>query len=104
MLYEFAWAHPNLYKKTSTPNSKYNELRVQSTYGLLDSVALRLIVENGYNFKKAPFLNRSSSIEDNATFGREMKFNETVESIIYTTYYYHEEQFSGTVRVQWLPK
>ncbi len=98
--YEFAWGYPLLYK-VENKHQDYYELRIQSTYGLLDSINLSLIVENGYKFRKEPFLTRSSSIEEHASFGREMKFQKTEESIIYTTFYYNENDFYGTVRAQW---
>jgi len=104
--YEYAWGYPHLFrtKIATTKEPKYDEIRLQSTYGRLDNIGLKLVVEKGFNFSKKPFLSKSLSLNDSASFDRELKFNKIDVSIIYDTYSYYEDNFFGTIRVQWTPE
>jgi len=103
--YQYAWSFPNLYRSQKSDNDKYvyDETRVQSTYGELERVSLKLAVEKCFKFSKAPFLKKSSSIDDSATFSAEFPFNNVEKSIIYDIYSYSEENFFGTLKAEWIP-
>jgi len=103
--YQYAWSFPNLYRCQKSDNGKifFDEIRAQSTYGELEKITLKLAVEKGFKFSKTPFLKKSSSTDDLATFGTEFPFDNIEKSVIYDTYSYSEDNFFGTLKAEWSP-